>query len=96
MLFEDLRKYLLLQGTFAFGARSIKSIFDVGCSAGYLLRFMETELFPGATTLEGNDIDEYALANGRGLPSGACIEDHAWSVQTWQILTASWVNGSSI
>ena len=64
MLFEDLRKYLGQQGNSLSCAGSIKSIFDVGCSAGYLLRFMETELFPGATTLEGNDIDEYALQMG--------------------------------
>lgn len=53
--------------------REIDSIFEVGCSLGYLLRYMETDMFPDAHVLEGIDIDEYAIADGmrylRGLGS---------------------------
>lgn len=63
MLFEDLRDCLLLQNIDP--GRDVKSIFEVGCSAGYLLRFMETTLFPATTTLEGIDIDEYAIEKGK-------------------------------
>jgi SAM-dependent methyltransferase len=64
MLFEDLIKCLPLKGTSLADARNIGSIFDVGCSAGYLLRYMETDLFPSATALEGVDIDGYAIEMG--------------------------------
>ncbi len=43
---------------------SIDSVFDVGCSLGYLLRYMETDFFTNANILEGNDIDEYAIDQG--------------------------------
>ncbi len=42
----------------------VGSVFEVGCSLGYQLRLMETELFPGATELEGIDIDRYAIEAG--------------------------------
>lgn len=42
----------------------IRSIFEVGCSLGYQLRYMETDLFPGAELLMGNDIDQYAIDTG--------------------------------
>src|SRR5262249_36557474 len=35
-----------------------------GCSLGYQLRFMETDFCPRATTLEGVDIDRYAIRAG--------------------------------
>lgn len=44
--------------------KDVKSVFDVGCSAGFLLRFMETNVFPAATKLEGNDIDGPAIERG--------------------------------
>jgi len=65
MLFENLKECLLLQSRLLTRAIDVKSIFEVGCSAGYLLRFMETDLFPEAKTLEGIDIDEYALEKGK-------------------------------
>jgi SAM-dependent methyltransferase len=65
MLFEDLKECLLHQSRVLEHARDVKSIFEVGCSAGYLLRFMETDIFPASTTLEGIDIDEYALEKGK-------------------------------
>ncbi len=42
----------------------IRSIFEVGCSLGYQLRYMETDLFPGVEVLMGNDIDKYAIEAG--------------------------------
>jgi SAM-dependent methyltransferase len=42
----------------------IRSVFDVGCSMGYLLRHIEEEVFPSAATLHGLDIDAYAIQTG--------------------------------
>jgi SAM-dependent methyltransferase len=63
MLFEDLKECLRLQNMNPM--RDVKSIFEVGCSAGYLLRFMETDLFRAATTFEGIDIDEHMVEKGK-------------------------------
>lgn len=46
-------------------AYDIESVFEVGCSSGYLLRHMETEVFPAAQILEGIDIDCTAVKKGR-------------------------------
>lgn len=42
----------------------VHSILDAGCSLGYLLRYVETSIFPSATTLMGIDIDVRAVAAG--------------------------------
>ena len=42
----------------------VRSVFDVGCSTGYLLRHLEEEVFPSATILHGLDIDSYAVKAG--------------------------------
>ncbi|HEX5413268.1 MAG TPA: class I SAM-dependent methyltransferase [Terriglobia bacterium] len=44
--------------------RDVESVFDVGCSLGYLLRFLETEVFTTATCLRGTDVDRYAVETG--------------------------------
>lgn len=62
MLFTDLGGYYARQGRDL--ARDVASIFEVGCSMGYLLRYLETEICPGATVLEGIDIDRYAIRAG--------------------------------
>ncbi|MDH3190982.1 MAG: class I SAM-dependent methyltransferase [Acidimicrobiia bacterium] len=62
MLFDHLIEYLTGEGVDP--ATSVTSVFDVGCSAGYLLRHMETDLFPDAVVLEGIDIDAYAIDQG--------------------------------
>jgi len=62
MLLEDLKSCLIQQGMDP--KTDIKSVFDVGCSAGFLLRYMEINLFPAATILEGNDIDGPAIERG--------------------------------
>ena len=42
----------------------VNSVFEVGCSLGYLLRYMEESYFPSAEKLDGMDIDSYAIAEG--------------------------------
>jgi len=42
----------------------IRSVLDVGCSSGYLLRHLEELVFPSATILHGLDIDSYAVQAG--------------------------------
>jgi 2-polyprenyl-3-methyl-5-hydroxy-6-metoxy-1,4-benzoquinol methylase len=42
----------------------IRSVFDVGCSLGYLLRHIELNLLPSAAPLQGIDIDRYAVQAG--------------------------------
>ena len=61
LLFADLRAHLRGRGV---DPRDIRSVFEVGCSMGYLLRFIETDVFPGAHTLAGIDIDRYAIRAG--------------------------------
>ncbi len=63
LLFEDLLACLRDQGLDP--RRDLNSIFEVGCSRGYLLRFAETELFPAATDLAGIDIDSTAIEAGK-------------------------------
>lgn len=45
-------------------ATDIRSVLEVGCSLGYQLRYMETNLFPAAEDLDGIDIDHYAIKKG--------------------------------
>jgi len=42
----------------------IRSVFEVGCSLGYLLRHLEKNVFKSATMIEGIDIDRYAVETG--------------------------------
>ena len=42
----------------------VRSVFDVGCSLGYLLRHIELNLFPSAAPLQGIDIDRHAVQAG--------------------------------
>jgi 2-polyprenyl-3-methyl-5-hydroxy-6-metoxy-1,4-benzoquinol methylase len=46
-------------------AHDVESVFDVGCSLGYLLRHVETGLFTAARRLRGIDIDALAIAEGQ-------------------------------
>jgi SAM-dependent methyltransferase len=62
LLFDDLAAILRERGVQP--ATGIHSMFEVGCSLGYLLRFVEGGLFASAQVLEGNDIDAYAVAEG--------------------------------
>lgn len=44
--------------------REIKSVLEVGCSLGYLLRFVEKDILPGAEEIMGIDIDAPAIDKG--------------------------------
>ncbi|HLG22260.1 MAG TPA: class I SAM-dependent methyltransferase [Candidatus Manganitrophaceae bacterium] len=62
MFFSDLRRHL--DPSRIDPMRAPLSIFEVGCSSGYQLRYLETDLFPMAKELEGVDIDPYAIDSG--------------------------------
>ncbi len=61
MFFADLKQHLESR---SISRADVKSVFEVGCSLGYQLRYAETDLFPSATLLEGVDIDAYAVQAG--------------------------------
>lgn len=61
LLFEDLEECLRSMDV---EPGSVRSVFEVGASLGYNLRFMEENVFPNAETLEGCDIDSYAVERG--------------------------------
>lgn len=61
-LFDELRGVLAARGIDP--ARDVLTVLEVGCSMGYLLRHLETEVFPGAVGLDGIDIDGYAVQRG--------------------------------
>ena len=61
LLFDDLKHCLTSLAT---APTDIKSVFEIGSSLGYNLRFLETGLFARANTLEGCDIDAYAVSQG--------------------------------
>jgi SAM-dependent methyltransferase len=62
IFFSDLRKRLIELSSDP--AKDIESVFEVGCSLGYQLRYLETDLFSSAAILEGVDIDAYAVDAG--------------------------------
>lgn len=62
MLFDDLRAFLQEQGIDP--ERDIRSVLEVGSSLGYLLHHLETGMFRSAISLEGIDIDRYAIDEG--------------------------------
>jgi 2-polyprenyl-3-methyl-5-hydroxy-6-metoxy-1,4-benzoquinol methylase len=62
ILFDEMHSHLLSHG-FDPG-KKVRSILEIGCSMGYLLRHLEVEVFPSAETLHGIDIDEYAVTTG--------------------------------
>lgn len=61
-LFRDLVS--VLQQDLSLEPSSVQSILEVGCSQGYLLRYLETHVFPGCDTLVGIDIDGPAIDKG--------------------------------
>lgn len=60
--FAELRQCMEALGL---SAMEIRHVLEVGCSLGYQLRYLETDLFPGAAVLEGIDIDRYAVRSGQ-------------------------------
>ena len=62
IFFDELRRCMAARGL---AAGDIRSILEVGCSLGYQLRYVETDLFPGADVLDGIDIDRHAVQSGQ-------------------------------
>ena len=62
LLFDELRHVVRRLG--ARPETDVRSVLEVGCSMGYLLRHLETSVFPAARVLEGIDIDAYAVRRG--------------------------------
>ncbi len=62
MLLDDLQAWLDGQGIVP--ACDVRSVLEMGCSLGYLLRHLETGMFRMAEVLEGIDIDAYAIRVG--------------------------------
>jgi hypothetical protein len=62
LLFRDILAYLDSGGVDP--REDVRSVFEVGCSMGYLLRHMEAEVFPSADILHGLDIDRHAIEAG--------------------------------
>lgn len=60
-LFDDLTSCLRSRGV---DPATVGSVLEVGSSLGYLLRHVELSVFPGASVLEGVDIDQYAVEAG--------------------------------
>jgi SAM-dependent methyltransferase len=63
MLFADIQQHLRARAIAP--ERDVRSVFEAGCSLGYLLRYAETIVFPGATRFFGVDVDRYAIEKGR-------------------------------
>lgn len=61
LLFDDLEKILVERGV---DKDRVRSVLEVGCSLGYLLRHIETCVLPSARILEGVDIDGPAVEAG--------------------------------
>jgi SAM-dependent methyltransferase len=61
LFFAELPQRLAAAGL---SAGDVRSVLEVGCSLGYLLRHIETDVFPSAARLEGLDIDVHAIEQG--------------------------------
>src|SRR5215813_1788513 len=55
MLFADIQEHL--RGRSISPECDVASVFEAGCSLGYVLRYAETDVFPSATRLIGVDVD---------------------------------------
>lgn len=68
--------------------RDVDSVFDVGCSLGYVLRFLETQVFTAASCLRGADVDRYAIEAGNAYlhSLGSRVELVAGNVNDLDIL----------
>lgn len=61
-LFNDLQSFMGDHGIEL--SKDIHSVLEVGCSLGYLLRYIETDIMPNAKELVGIDIDRNAIEKG--------------------------------
>jgi SAM-dependent methyltransferase len=62
ILFRQIVEYYKARGLDA--REQVRSVFDLGCSLGYLLRHLEVNVLPSAAALHGIDIDRYAVQTG--------------------------------
>ena len=62
LLFDDIETHLRSRGISP--ELYVRSVFDFGCSLGYVLHYAEGR-FPSADILRGIDIDRYAIETGR-------------------------------
>jgi SAM-dependent methyltransferase len=62
VLFDGMAAHLRSRGIDP--GTDIRSVLEIGCSQGYLLRHLETTLFRSATTLHGLDLDAHAIKTG--------------------------------
>jgi len=62
LFFSDLEKYLVNSGVDPH--TGVRSVLEVGCSLGYQLHYLETNLFTAASEFEGIDIDSHAITQG--------------------------------
>jgi cyclopropane fatty-acyl-phospholipid synthase-like methyltransferase len=60
--FRDLTAVLQEQGV---PPNEVRSVLEVGCSLGYLLRYMEARVFPDCQDIVGIDIDEPGIEKGK-------------------------------
>jgi SAM-dependent methyltransferase len=59
--FSDLVQQLAVRGV---ARQDVRSVLEVGCSLGYQLRYLETNLFSACNELRGIDIDRRAIDTG--------------------------------
>ena len=60
--FRDLTAALGAQGI---DPSDVRSVFEIGCSQGYLLRYAEMKVFPSCSEIVGIDIDAPAILKGQ-------------------------------
>ena len=77
LLFEELERWLAARDVSL--RDQVASVCDVGCSLGYVLHYLETDLLRAPQRLVGVDIDEQAIAEGRRHleQAGSNVELHA-------------------
>jgi SAM-dependent methyltransferase len=62
ILVQEMASYLRSRGLEP--GKNVRSVLDIGCSMGYLLRHLEVDVCLSAEVLHGLDIDEYAVKAG--------------------------------
>ena len=89
-LFEFLRAHLMERGIAP--ERDVQSVLDVGCSLGYVLHFLGTQVLPAATCLRGVDVDRYAIEAGKAYLRrlGSKIELVAGDIASLDSVLGEW------
>ena len=86
--FRDLTSVLEAQ---QISRSDVRSILEVGCSQGYLLRYLEAHVFPGCSEIAGIDIDAPAIDKGRRFlaRAGSRVELHVGDMEHLDTLVGS-------